>query len=202
MKKSRPFSVPRQHGTGVSLSSEQKHTLSRKRPNILDLGLTQRWRFWQLNSFRYELFRFIGPFEGRKARFQPRSRNGNLFLGRVSSDAPTLAYVLVRMIVGPRYTALGRAGREVVFGLVPRAFDSTGPGVPAGSMNCGQLPPGSPPLLLMVSRQPQRGGRCGMDVVLTRCAGLDVHQKSMTACRMVPDPIGQEGEGSAELKRR
>jgi transposase len=39
-----------------------------------------------------------------------------------------------------------------------------------------------------------------MDVMFPRCAGLDVHQKSMTACRMVPDPRGQEGEGSAELK--
>ncbi len=39
-----------------------------------------------------------------------------------------------------------------------------------------------------------------MDVVFTRCAGLDVHQKSMTACRMVPGPTGQEGEGIAELK--
>ena len=39
-----------------------------------------------------------------------------------------------------------------------------------------------------------------MDVVFTRCAGLDVHQKSMTACRMVPGPTGQEGEGIAELR--
>jgi transposase len=39
-----------------------------------------------------------------------------------------------------------------------------------------------------------------MDVVFTQCAGLDVHKKSITACRMVPDPIGQEGEGIAELK--
>jgi transposase len=39
-----------------------------------------------------------------------------------------------------------------------------------------------------------------MDVVFPRCAGLDVHKKSITACRLVPDPNGQEGEGSAELK--
>jgi hypothetical protein len=39
-----------------------------------------------------------------------------------------------------------------------------------------------------------------MDVVFPRCAGLDVHKKSITACRMVPDPIGQAGEGSTELK--
>jgi len=39
-----------------------------------------------------------------------------------------------------------------------------------------------------------------MDVVLTRCAGLDVHKKSITACRMVPDPTGQEAEGITELR--
>ena len=39
-----------------------------------------------------------------------------------------------------------------------------------------------------------------MDVVFPRCAGLHVHKKSITACRMVPDPIGQEGEGITELK--
>jgi transposase len=51
-----------------------------------------------------------------------------------------------------------------------------------------------------VSRQPRRGGGGGLDVVFPRCAGLDVHTKSITACRLVPDPIGQEGEGSADLK--
>ena len=39
-----------------------------------------------------------------------------------------------------------------------------------------------------------------MDVVFTRCAGLDVHKKSITACRMVPDPTGQEAEGIMELR--
>lgn len=39
-----------------------------------------------------------------------------------------------------------------------------------------------------------------MDVVFTRCAGLDVHKKRITACRMVPDPTGQEAEGIMELK--
>lgn len=39
-----------------------------------------------------------------------------------------------------------------------------------------------------------------MAIVCTRCAGLDVQKKSMTAGRMVPDPTGQEGEGIAELK--
>src|SRR5207245_5142078 len=39
-----------------------------------------------------------------------------------------------------------------------------------------------------------------MDVVFPRCAGLDVHKKRITACRMVPDPTGQEAEGITELK--
>jgi transposase len=39
-----------------------------------------------------------------------------------------------------------------------------------------------------------------MDVVFTHCAGLDVHKKSITACRIVPDPTGQEREGVAELQ--
>jgi transposase len=40
-----------------------------------------------------------------------------------------------------------------------------------------------------------------MDVVFTHCAGLDVHKKSITACRIVPDPTGQNGEGIADLER-
>ena len=39
-----------------------------------------------------------------------------------------------------------------------------------------------------------------MDVVFPRCAGLDVHKKSITACRLVPDPAGQEAEGLVELR--
>jgi transposase len=39
-----------------------------------------------------------------------------------------------------------------------------------------------------------------MDIVFTHCAGLDVHKKSITACRMVPDPTGQAAEGVAELQ--
>jgi transposase len=39
-----------------------------------------------------------------------------------------------------------------------------------------------------------------MDVLFPRCAGLDVHKKSITACRIVPDPTGQEAEGIAELR--
>jgi hypothetical protein len=39
-----------------------------------------------------------------------------------------------------------------------------------------------------------------MDVVFPQCAGLDVHKKSITACRMGPEPTGQEAEGIMELR--
>jgi transposase len=39
-----------------------------------------------------------------------------------------------------------------------------------------------------------------MDVIFTHCAGLDVHKKSMTACRIMPDPTGQAVEGLAEVQ--
>jgi hypothetical protein len=39
-----------------------------------------------------------------------------------------------------------------------------------------------------------------MDVVFPPCAGLDVHKQRITACRMVPDPTGQEAEGITALK--
>ena len=32
------------------------------------------------------------------------------------------------------------------------------------------------------------------------CAGLDVHKKSITACRMIPAPTGHEAEGIMELR--
>ena len=39
-----------------------------------------------------------------------------------------------------------------------------------------------------------------MDVVCTHCAGLDVHKQSVTACRLISDPTGQQAEGIAELQ--
>lgn len=39
-----------------------------------------------------------------------------------------------------------------------------------------------------------------MDVIFTHGAGLDVHKKSSTACRIMPDPTGQEVEGLAEVQ--
>ena len=39
-----------------------------------------------------------------------------------------------------------------------------------------------------------------MDVLFPQCAGLDVHKKRITACRMGSDPTGQEAEGITELK--
>jgi hypothetical protein len=39
-----------------------------------------------------------------------------------------------------------------------------------------------------------------MDVIFTHCAGLDVHKKSVAACRITPDATGQQVEGLVELK--
>jgi hypothetical protein len=40
-----------------------------------------------------------------------------------------------------------------------------------------------------------------MDIACTHCAGLDVHKKSITAYRIVPDPTGHAVEGLAELQK-
>jgi transposase len=39
-----------------------------------------------------------------------------------------------------------------------------------------------------------------MDVVFTHCAGLDVHKKTVRACRVRPDPTGQQADGVMEVK--
>jgi transposase len=39
-----------------------------------------------------------------------------------------------------------------------------------------------------------------MDVVFTRCAGLDVHKKTVMACRVTPDPLGQQADGIMEVR--
>src|ERR1700758_4025904 len=39
-----------------------------------------------------------------------------------------------------------------------------------------------------------------MDVICTQCAGLDVHNKSITACRIAPDATGQQVDGLVERK--
>jgi transposase len=39
-----------------------------------------------------------------------------------------------------------------------------------------------------------------MDVVFTQCAGLDVHKKTVMACRVTPDPTGQQADGLMEVK--
>jgi transposase len=39
-----------------------------------------------------------------------------------------------------------------------------------------------------------------MEVVFPYCAGLDVHKKRVTACRLVSDNTGQGPEGVAELQ--
>jgi transposase len=39
-----------------------------------------------------------------------------------------------------------------------------------------------------------------MDVMFTHCAGLDVHKKTLTACRVTPDPTGREADGIVEIR--
>ena len=39
-----------------------------------------------------------------------------------------------------------------------------------------------------------------MDVMFTHCAGLDVHKKTVMACRVTPDPTGEQADGIMELK--
>ena len=39
-----------------------------------------------------------------------------------------------------------------------------------------------------------------MEVIFTYCAGLDVHKKTVMACRVTPDPTGQQVDGLMELQ--
>jgi hypothetical protein len=39
------------------------------------------------------------------------------------------------------------------------------------------------------------------NVLWTHCAGLDIHQKSITACCLLPDPTGQDAEGVTDPQR-
>jgi transposase len=39
-----------------------------------------------------------------------------------------------------------------------------------------------------------------MDVIFTHGAGLDVHKKTVMACRVMPDPTGQQADGLMELQ--
>jgi transposase len=39
-----------------------------------------------------------------------------------------------------------------------------------------------------------------MDVIFPSCAGLDVHKRSVMACRITPDPTGQQADGLIEIK--
>ncbi len=39
-----------------------------------------------------------------------------------------------------------------------------------------------------------------MDVIFTPGAGLDVHKKSVMACRLVPDPTGKQADGLMEVR--
>ena len=42
--------------------------------------------------------------------------------------------------------------------------------------------------------------RCVMDVVFPHCAGLDVHKKRITACRVSPEPTAQDADGVMEVR--
>jgi len=39
-----------------------------------------------------------------------------------------------------------------------------------------------------------------MDVICTHCAGLDVHKQTVMACRVTPDPTGQQADGLMEVR--
>jgi transposase len=39
-----------------------------------------------------------------------------------------------------------------------------------------------------------------MDAIVTHCAGLDVHKKTVMACRVTPDPTGAQADGMMELQ--
>jgi transposase len=39
-----------------------------------------------------------------------------------------------------------------------------------------------------------------MEVMFAHCAGLDVHKKTIMACRVTPDPTGQQADGLLELQ--
>jgi transposase len=40
-----------------------------------------------------------------------------------------------------------------------------------------------------------------MDVIFTHCAGLDVHKKTVMACRMTPDSTGEQADGIVEVQQ-
>ena len=40
-----------------------------------------------------------------------------------------------------------------------------------------------------------------MDVIFTHGAGLDVHKKTVMACRVTPDPTGQQADGIVEVQK-
>ena len=39
-----------------------------------------------------------------------------------------------------------------------------------------------------------------MDVICTHCARLDVHKQTVMACRVTPDPTGQQADGLMEVR--
>jgi len=49
-----------------------------------------------------------------------------------------------------------------------------------------------------VSRQPPYQWRCPLDVICTHCAGLEVPKQTVMACRVTPEPTGQQADGLME----
>src|SRR6266566_4985579 len=91
------------------------------------------------------------------------------------------------------------AGAEVVSPLVSRACHRTGPGALTAPRTVARCP-----WTAEHARESHHTGplaspffawRCAMDVVFTHGAGLDVHKQSVMACRITPDPTGQQAEG-------
>ena len=99
---------------------------------------------------------------------------------------------------------LQRAGSEVVFYLVPRACRGVGPGYPKAPHTVAsfrlEAEHATETLSKWISHQPAAYEGCIMDVVFPHCAGLDVHKNRITACRVSPDPTGQNADGVMEVR--
>jgi transposase len=99
---------------------------------------------------------------------------------------------------------LVRAGPKVVSPLVPRACHRSGSGDPKAPKTVASCPLAAEHAResrsAWVSCQPLSPRRCRRDVLFTHGAGLDVHQQTVRAGRITPDPPGHQAEGLVELK--
>src|SRR3954471_19052959 len=84
-----------------------------------------------------------------------------------------------------RGTVAGDAGTEVGLSMVPRARVLVGPGVPRAPQIAAPARPVSASFRFRgmgTPRQRPTAWRRLMEVLYPRCAGLDVHARSVTAC--------------------